>query len=130
MRNYLLFRGLTENYYFNPKSHGKFWNNPESLIKKLAQYYNVHMKFNSLDELPENGSLVWVKLPGEKAIVRIYQDDSFGLGDRDFEVIGWANYLGQLTSYPDSHDYKPLSIRRVLDHNIRHSSELSLSLVR
>ena len=88
------------------------------------------MKLNSLDELPENGSLVWVKLPGEKPIVRLYQNDSFGLGDRDFEVTGWANYLGQLPSYPDSHDYKPLSTRPIWDHNIRHSSELSLSLVR
>lgn len=88
------------------------------------------MKFNSLDELPENGSLVWVKLPGEKAIVRLFQNDSFGLGDRDFEVIGWANYLGQLPSYPENLDYRRQSIRRVLDHNILHSSELSLSLVR
>lgn len=88
------------------------------------------MKFNSIDELPENGSLVWVKLPGERAIVRLYQNDSFGLGDRDFEVIGWANYLGQGALYPDSHDYKQQSIRRVLDHSIRRSLELSLSLVR
>lgn len=88
------------------------------------------MKFKSLDELPENGSLVWVKLPGERAIVRLYQNDSFGLGDRDFEVIGWANYLGQLASYPESLDYKRQSIRQVLDHSIQHSSELTLNLVR
>lgn len=88
------------------------------------------MKFKSLDELPENGSLVWVKLPGERAIVRLYQNDSFGLGDRDFEVSGWANYLGKSQNYPKSLDYKPRSIRRVLDHTFQHSSELSLSLVR
>ena len=90
----------------------------------------VKMKFNSLDELPENGSLVWVKLPGERAIVRLYQNDSFGLGDRDFEVIGWMLYQGQTFQDPESLDYKKRSIRRVLDHSIRHSSELSLSLVR
>ena len=88
------------------------------------------MKFNCLDELPENGSLVWVKLPGEKPIVRLYQNDSFGLGDRDFEVVGWSNYLGQLSGYPESHDYKPQSIRQAWDHTFQHSSELSLSLVR
>jgi hypothetical protein len=88
------------------------------------------MKFNSLDELPENGSLVWVKLPGERAIIRLYQNDSFGLGDRDFEVIGWHYYQGQTFQYLKHHDYKPLSTRRAWDHSTLHSSELSLSLVR
>lgn len=88
------------------------------------------MKFKSLDELPENGSLVWVKLPGERAIVRFYQNDSFGLGDRDFEVIGWLYYRGQDFQYLKHHHCKPLSTRQAWDHNTVHSSELSLSLVR
>lgn len=88
------------------------------------------MKFHSLDELPENGSLVWVKLYGLRPFKTIYENDSFGLGDRDYEVIGWANYQGQLPSYPNSLDYKQRSIRQVSGHSIQHSSELSLSLVR
>jgi hypothetical protein len=88
------------------------------------------VKFNSLDELPENNSLVWVKLPGKRPFVRLYQNDSFGLGDRDFEVIGWSNYRHQSFSYLKHHDYKPLSIRPASDHTCQDFSELSLNLVR
>lgn len=83
------------------------------------------MKFNSLDELPENGSLVWVKLPGERAIVRLYNNDSFGLGDRDFDVNGWAYYRGQA-----SLNYMPESNPRAWGRTFLGSSELSLNLVR
>jgi hypothetical protein len=88
------------------------------------------MYWNSLDELPENGSLVWVKLPGERPLVRLFQNDSFGLGERDFEVTAWTNYRGQLLENQESPDYTLKSTLRVWDHNIRDSSELSLSLVR
>ena len=88
------------------------------------------MKFNSLDELPENGSLVWVKLPGEKPLVRLFQNDSFGLGERDFEVIGWANYRGRPLWHRESLDYNERSTQRASDHSNRDSSEWSLSLVR
>ena len=88
------------------------------------------MKWNSLDELPENGSLVWVKLPGERPIIRLFQNDSFGLGERDFEVIGWANYRGQLGGNQDVPNYSSKSIPRAWDHTFQDSSELSLSLVR
>ena len=88
------------------------------------------MKWNSLDELPENGSLVWVKLPGERPLVRLYQNDSFGLGQRDYEVTEWMLYQGQTFQYLKSHAGKPLSIRRVSDHSNPGSSEWSLNLVR
>jgi len=87
------------------------------------------MNWKTLDELPENGSLVWVKLRNETPIVRLYQNDSFGLGDRDYEVIGWANYQGQLVYDQERHDYTPRSIRRVSDHSNQHSLEWSLRLV-
>ena len=88
------------------------------------------MKFNSLDELPENGSLVWVKLYGLRPFKTIYENDSFGLGDRDFEVTGWSNCLEQPLADQASLDYKQRSTRRAWGHNTLHSSELSLSLVR
>ena len=83
------------------------------------------MNWNNLDELPDNGSLVWVKLPGERAIVRLYNNDSFGLGDRDFEVNGWAYYQGQA-----SLNHTPKSTPRAWDRTFHDSSELTLSLVR
>lgn len=88
------------------------------------------MNWNSLDELPENGSLVWVKLPGEDPLVRLYENDSFGLGQRDYEVTAWTNYRGQSLYYLESHDYRPLSTRRVSDRSNQHSLELTLNLVR
>jgi hypothetical protein len=88
------------------------------------------MKFHSLDELPENNTLVWVKLPGEKLIMRLYQNDSFGLGDRDFEVIGWSNCPQQPLGDQAFLDCKQRSIRRVLDHINLGSLTPSLSLVR
>ena len=88
------------------------------------------MKWNTLDELPENGSLVWVRLPRQRPIVRLYQNDSFGLGEQDFEVTGWINYLGQSDRYLKHHDCKPLSTRLILGHTCQDFSELSLSLVR
>lgn len=88
------------------------------------------MNWNNLDELPENGSLVWVKLPNENPIVRLFQNDSFGLGERDFEVTAWANYQGQLALDPKYLDYTPRSIRQVWDHSNQHSLELTLNLVR
>jgi len=87
------------------------------------------MNWNYLDELPENGSLVWVKIPGKRPIVRLFQNDSFGLGDRDFEVTAWANYQGQLLCDLEHLDYRPRSIRQAWDHSNQHSSELSLRLV-
>jgi len=87
------------------------------------------MKWNTIDELPENGSLVWVKLPGEKPIVRLFQNDSFGLGERDFEVVKWSHFRGQSLSDQECPDYKRQSIRRALDHTFRNSSEWSLNLV-
>ena len=83
------------------------------------------MNWKNLDELPENGSLVWVKLPGEKPIVRLFHNDSFGLGDRDYDVNGWAYYRGQAFL-----SYKPESTPRAWDRTFGDSSELSLSLVR
>ena len=88
------------------------------------------MKFNSLDELPENGSLVWVKLPGERPIVRLYQNDSFGLGDRDFEVNGWSYYQSQRLENPKPHYYNPLSTSRAGDHINQDVSGLFLNLAR
>jgi len=40
-------RGMTEDYYLNDKSHGKFWNSPEELIKKMAQYYKIGISLKS-----------------------------------------------------------------------------------
>ena len=87
------------------------------------------MNWNYLDELPENGSLVWVKLPGERPIVRLFQNDSFGLGDRDFEVTAWANYQGQVAYDLEHRDYRPRSTQRAWDHSNQHSLEWSLRLV-
>ena len=36
-----IFRGLSEDYYFNIASHGEFWNNPESLLRNMTRYYGV-----------------------------------------------------------------------------------------
>ena len=87
------------------------------------------MNWNYLDELPENGSLVWVKLPDENPIVRLYQNDSFGLGDRDYEVTAWANYQGQRLYDRERPDYRTQSTQRVSDHSNQHSLEWSLRLV-
>ena len=36
-----LFRGLIEDYYFDIASHGEFWCNPETLLRRMAVYYEV-----------------------------------------------------------------------------------------
>lgn len=83
------------------------------------------MNWKTLDELPENGSLVVVKLPHSKPIVRIYENDSFGLDEDDFRITKWSYYRGQ-----SSLDHNPLSIGLTEGHSIQHSLEWSLSLVR
>jgi hypothetical protein len=88
------------------------------------------MKWNSLDELPDNGSLVWVKLPNQDPIVRLFHNDSFGLGERDFQIIGWIPHQRETAHHLNIRDHKLLSTLQVWDRNNQHSSELSLSLVR
>lgn len=87
------------------------------------------MKWNTLDELPENGSLVRVKLPGKRPFLCLYQNDSFGLGDKDFEITDWLPYQLRTFRYLRNHHYKPKSTQQAWDHSNLHSSELSLNLV-
>jgi hypothetical protein len=48
------------------------------------------MKWNNIDEgFPDNGAILWVKIPGLQDILCKFRDDSFGLGDLDFKVIKW-----------------------------------------
>lgn len=88
------------------------------------------MNWIPLDELPENGCLVWVKLPNQDPTVRLFENDSFGLGERDFQVIGWIPYQCPTAQRLNSRDHKLLSTLQAWDRNNQHSSELSLSLVR
>ena len=44
------------------------------IIHESKEEKKQEMNWKTLDELPENGSLVWVKLPGEHPLVRLYQN--------------------------------------------------------
>jgi hypothetical protein len=89
------------------------------------------MKWIKVDsDLPDDQTLVWVKLPHEEPIVRLYQNDSFGLGERDYEVTYWSEYKSPYPPNLASQHHKPLSSGRDWDHREPHFSEYSLSLVR
>lgn len=52
------------------------------------------MNWINIDEdLPSNGSKVCVKLSNNKSIVCTYKNDSFGLGDLDFQVLKWMPFM-------------------------------------
>lgn len=62
------------------------------------------MKWHQLDEgLPSEKSLVWVYIEGKGVILRLYDNDSFGLGDDDFNVLVWQEF-----SCPHKPDLKNL----------------------
>lgn len=46
------------------------------------------------DELPENNTLCWAYIPNRGIILRTYfKNDGFGLGDTDYEVAYWMEYI-------------------------------------
>ena len=47
-----LFRGLIEDYYLDISSHGDFWCNPETLLRRMAVYYGVKIVLVSLCNFP------------------------------------------------------------------------------
>lgn len=47
-----LFRGLTEDYYFNETLSEVMWGNPESRIQQLAEAYNIPIRNNTICDQP------------------------------------------------------------------------------
>ena len=43
-------------------------------------------------DLPANGTLCWAFIPGKGIILRLYEEDSFNLGESDFEVTHWQAF--------------------------------------
>lgn len=57
---------------------------------KLNLYIGPLMKWISIDqELPHEGSLVYVKIPRKPELFCCYLNDSFGLYEQDFQVTEW-----------------------------------------
>lgn len=72
------------------------------------------MKWIKINEdLPNDGDMVCVKIPNKKPFICIYKNDSFGLGDTDFQVSCWC--LLKPLDLTD-HLYSLQSISRVLGH--------------
>ena len=88
------------------------------------------MKWNSiLDELPMNGSIVYVKMINKPEMLCNYKNDSFGLGDYDFKIVKWRYAIYAPRTFDlKLHCYNPLSILRVDDRIDEHSFESSGSL--
>lgn len=89
------------------------------------------MKWKSiLDELPMNGSLVYVKTSKKSdELLCNYKNDSFGLGDFDFKIIKWRYAICEPRMFDlKLHYYNPLSILQADDHIDEHSLESSGSL--
>ena len=42
-----------------------------------------------VEELPENGSIVYAKMEGNPILLRKFKNDSFGLGDDDLKIVSW-----------------------------------------
>ena len=47
-----LFRGLTEDYYFNSTLEKVMWGNPENRIRTLAEAYNIPIKAKHVCQQP------------------------------------------------------------------------------
>jgi len=78
------------------------------------------------EDLPFENAMVYAELPRKKIVWCIYQNDSFGLGDNDFDVIRW-----QYAMLPDL-KHQNCNLRSTLqaeDHKDVYSSELRLNLV-
>ena len=52
------------------------------------------MKWTEIEEdFPEEGEVVCVVGPTKDSLVCVYENDSFGLGDYDFQVTRWRHIL-------------------------------------
>lgn len=80
-----------------------------------------------LDELPINGSLVYAKI-GSKELLCNYKDDSFGLGDYDFQITKWRYAVCAPTFGLKSPYYNPQSNAQAGGHEFEDSLELIESL--
>jgi hypothetical protein len=47
-----IYRGMTEDYYLDGKSHGEYWREPEMLVKRLVAYYNIELKLVHTCDFP------------------------------------------------------------------------------
>lgn len=74
------------------------------------------------EDLPINGSFVYAKMKGKPEMLRLYKDDSFGLGDDDYLVTRWR-YVFSETMTPDqvSQRCSPLSTSHTEGHTFAYS---------
>jgi len=83
---------------------------------------------NINEDLPENGTLCWVFVPRKEILLRVFQEDSFNLGDDDYQVTHWQPF--SKPQYPDIHDLRqnPESISLAVGHKVVCFSGLSRNL--
>ena len=77
---------------------------------------------NIINELPEEGSIVFVRIGRKKTdILCRFRNDSFGLGDDDFQVSKWRYVVPPNSPGPKHPYYNPLSILQVEDRTFAYS---------
>lgn len=81
-----------------------------------------------LEELPDNGTIVYVMIVNKIEIMCLYNNDSFGLGDHDYNVTKWRLAFPYSKADPKHPYYSPRSTSHTADHRGAYSSRLSPSL--
>lgn len=88
------------------------------------------MKWTPIDDdLPKEKSLCWAYIENKGVILRLYDNDSFGLGDDDYSVLAWQEFRSPRK--PDVKDFfqSQLCTSPELDRIDVDSSTLYQSLV-
>lgn len=83
---------------------------------------------NIIEELPENGTIVYVKMRNKSELICLYSNDSFGLSDHDFKVTKWKIAFPYAKGDPKHPYYSPRSSSHKMDHKDAYSSKLLPSL--
>jgi len=77
---------------------------------------------NIIEALPENGSIVYARIEGKPNLLCKFKNDSFGLGDDDFNVVSWRYAIPLLVPNQEYHCYSPQSTLHIVDHRLAYSS--------
>ena len=81
------------------------------------------------DAFPEENGLYWVIIESKGVILRLYDNDSFGLGDDDFNVLAWQQFRSPCKPDVKGFFQNQLCTSPELDHRDVDSSILYRHLV-
>lgn len=81
-----------------------------------------------INEIPPNGAIVFARTKGKTELLCKFTNDSFGIGDMDFEVVKWRYAVPPTKEGQAFRHYTPRSTSHTEDHKDVYSLELLQNL--